>query len=386
MTVSATLRQLIQLIIEGDSLGVDDATARPSDDHESETEWRAVQREADQARLAGLTSLAVERGLLHLDDDDRGEFIDSCRVHFERAVAIERSLVRAHDVLTSAGVRPIVLKGVAVAHLDYPSSHLRSFSDVDLLVRPDQMDRAIAALLDVGGRRDLPPRTRAWDRTYAKDIPVTDDFGIELDVHRTLDRGPFGFWIDLAELHRTAVTFTLAGRTMHALGPCARVMHAAYALTIAEADPRAGHAVDFVLAARRIASPDDLTDVATRWRAGSILSDAISLAGAMTGHRPTANDGRTLVAPPPHPSEATARTSYRRSGATNASELLAVARALPRSARLAYVRALALPSADYRRARRTAGRPSERRAALDEARRRLSSRNGRNGTAQNRQL
>ena len=64
-------------------------------------------------------------------------------------------------MLRRSGLDHRALKGAAVAHLDYPDPALRSFIDVDLLVRAEEWDDAIQVLREAGGSVSLPSRDRA---------------------------------------------------------------------------------------------------------------------------------------------------------------------------------------------------------------------------------
>jgi putative nucleotidyltransferase-like protein len=60
--------------------------------------------------------------------------------------ALFTALTRILAALGEAGVEPIVLKGPALASTIYPTRDLRPFGDLDLLIRPDDLARADAAL------------------------------------------------------------------------------------------------------------------------------------------------------------------------------------------------------------------------------------------------
>jgi len=65
--------------------------------------------------------------------------------HFQRL-----ELVRLLDGLAAAGVRPLLMKGAALAYTVYPDSSLRPHNDVDLFVCDDHRHRASRALPSLG--------------------------------------------------------------------------------------------------------------------------------------------------------------------------------------------------------------------------------------------
>ena len=63
---------------------------------------------------------------------------------------LRRLLSRANEALRMKGVGPVLLKGYGLGVRLYPAPLLRPSSDVDLLVAPDEMEAARAALLSLG--------------------------------------------------------------------------------------------------------------------------------------------------------------------------------------------------------------------------------------------
>ena len=74
------------------------------------------------------------------------------------AASLERGTVRVQSILADAGVRSLVFKGLAVAAKYYPHAWLRPSSDIDIIVCPGDMRRAVCALSDAGWQivQDLP--------------------------------------------------------------------------------------------------------------------------------------------------------------------------------------------------------------------------------------
>src|SRR5205814_1722191 len=59
-------------------------------------------------------------------------------------------LWQALRALTAAGLEPIVLKGAALAYTAYPEPALRTHSDIDLLLGPDELPLASDVLAEAG--------------------------------------------------------------------------------------------------------------------------------------------------------------------------------------------------------------------------------------------
>lgn len=127
------------------------------------------------------------------------------------------SAVRA---LTAAGVGVMALKGAAVAAL-YPGGlGTRPMNDVDLLVGPADLDRAVA-VLGAEGFAPVLPGPLAITRRVRHAVALRREDGIELDLHWHLlvhgddDRGVWD----------RAVRSTLSGASILAPSPADQLLH-----------------------------------------------------------------------------------------------------------------------------------------------------------------
>jgi hypothetical protein len=117
--------------------------------------WPAVIERAGATDSLGLIALAagaagapvaVQRELdLHLTREARHQAL--CLVEAERLCA----------ALAAGGIESVVLKGAALARTVYPRPGVRTFRDLDLLVRPAQREDAHRLLLTLGYRDAVPP-------------------------------------------------------------------------------------------------------------------------------------------------------------------------------------------------------------------------------------
>lgn len=122
------------------------------------------------------------------------------------------------SLLDDAGIETRVLKGLATSELDYPDRRLRHTGDVDLAVRSEQLDAAVACLR-ASGYHDHP-------NEFAEQLlygwTVASPEGVEIDIHtRLFRRSPFGNHL-----------FDQPGDPLHLLPGCGltpaqRLVHAA---------------------------------------------------------------------------------------------------------------------------------------------------------------
>lgn len=334
-------------------------------------EWVDLQAAVTNHRIWGLLGAATASGDLPTSDAQAAQVEVQHRLAMTSVLELEAMAVTTTKRLRQQEIPVRLLKGLAVAHLDEPDVALRCFNDVDLLVPPEQLTRAVATLQSEGYVRDLPERRPGFDRRFAKEATMTGPRGREVDVHRTLALGAFGLAIDLDELWAESDTIVLAGIPHATLDADRRLLHACYGAVLGDPVPRLVllRDVGLLLTGGRV-DTREVRDLAGSWRGEAVLATGICLAAEALGAegwpllawardlRPSAWSGRALRA-------------YRSQGGTNTRVLLSGAMApMGLLARTAYVRALFMPSRAYVRARRQTGRPAELRSGLRELYRR----------------
>src|SRR5262249_34294374 len=107
----------------------------------------------------------------------------------------EQRLVEVVDLIESAGIPVRVLKGLALAHLDYPDPQMRPTGDVGLLVRGRDLDAVGELLGATGARRTDPDPRPGYAAIVGKGATFASTRG-EIDLHRLLVWGPLGVRLD----------------------------------------------------------------------------------------------------------------------------------------------------------------------------------------------
>jgi hypothetical protein len=99
---------------------------------------------------------------------------------------VDATTAEVLDAMHAAGVRPVLLKGAAIAARLYPEGE-RTYVDADLLVAPRRRARAERVLTELG----FTHRRRAWEsaeRIEHDAIWRRDGDPCTIDLHRTLPR------------------------------------------------------------------------------------------------------------------------------------------------------------------------------------------------------
>ena len=129
---------------------------------------------------------------------------------------LRAALADVDALLRGAGLKYLVLKGMATAHHDYPRRGLRHSGDIDILVRRDELPAVWSTLVDAGHVAD-----ETADRRYAKGMMFVHPSGVEIDVHT---------WLTLYVEQSDELLFanrTAPGAELPALSPAGRLVHAA---------------------------------------------------------------------------------------------------------------------------------------------------------------
>jgi hypothetical protein len=161
---------------------------------------------------------------LGIDSSHAGRFRGAYRRALYQNTLTLRAAVEVLQILQEAGVDALVLKGVAMILLYYRALGVRPMSDVDILVRPEQVRRAIQALEHRRWyRRRGPPFTDGFFTVHYA-WPFRHPGGAEVDLHwYLLDQSCFP---DAdADLWQAAVGAQIDGRPIRALSPADHLLH-----------------------------------------------------------------------------------------------------------------------------------------------------------------
>jgi hypothetical protein len=251
------------------------------------------------------------------------------------------------DALSGGGVDTRVLKGSAVARLDYADPAIRSYIDLDVLVRAADVDRSVTLLSAAGFWRTLAEPRPGFDRRFDKGMTLIGPTGFELDLHRTFVLGPWGAVMDLDQLWDDGEPFAVGGRTFRALSRPYRFLHACYHAALGNWPLRLASLRDVAEQLRGGQDDRAVLEIASAWGVGALVAAAIVDSRRLLGT--DADDALTLWARRHRPSRRDVAwlSLHTRSDKTFAAQALATLPVLGWRDRLSYLRALLLPVTAY---------------------------------------
>lgn len=133
------------------------------------------------------------------------------RIHAQAAVTefrmamTESALQGVVELLAGEGIRVMLLKGAALATTVYPSFTTRPMGDVDILVRPEEAQRAWQCLVDAGWKAEFSGG-EAFYASHHHLVGLVDPTGLHLvlEVHRAMLPLAGPFELDEDEVWREA--------------------------------------------------------------------------------------------------------------------------------------------------------------------------------------
>jgi len=134
--------------------------------------------------------------------DELNSFI---RINTKRNYLLTKKLFQIIDAFNEAGIAVIPFKGPVLAQLIYGDITLRSFTDIDILVKKEDLNQAKAIVTDHGLRltTQVPANLESKYQALDKDFQFADDKNIiKLDLHWALIHWHFASSISIERLWR----------------------------------------------------------------------------------------------------------------------------------------------------------------------------------------
>ncbi len=318
-------------------------------------QWTAVLSGAQTHRVIGQLRASVDGGVLPATEIQARQARAAHTSAMVRVLALERELIAVIDLLAASAIETRILKGSAVAHLDYAQPALRTFMDLDILVRPDDFDSAVHVLSDAGFARRLAEPRPGFDRRFDKGTTLLSPLGYEVDLHRTFVLGPWGLLVDLDDLWEGGQELLIGGRSLRALSSVNRMLHACYHAALGDWPLRLGSLRDVAEMLRR---PNQhgkvLTRAAAAWGVEAVVAAALVDTRRLLGIATTSELAAWAEGYVPSRREEARLGLHTHANKTFTAQALATLSGLPRLRdKVAYVRALIRPDAQYTAGRHT---------------------------------
>lgn len=190
-------------------------------------EWAQFSAAAEQARIAPLLHRAL-REVVELPPEVQHRLRRAYLANAHRNLIILRALEAVLADLDRAGVPVIVLKGTALAATVYRNFAVRPLMDVDVLMRREHLDAALAVAARHGFHPERPETRAGSTAAYENELALIrrEPMPIALEIHWSLFDSPFyQERLDLDFCWRNTQPLDLGGTTTRMLAPMAQLLH-----------------------------------------------------------------------------------------------------------------------------------------------------------------
>jgi len=245
--------------------------------------WAAWRREGDLDRLDAASYRLLPQLFVNLtdhgiDDPDLGRLRGVHRMSWYRNQILFDRSADALRVLEERGVPTLVLKGAALAVLDYRDRGARPMDDVDVAVPPSAAQRAIGLFRRMGWTPELEPTPQLLRGRHS--LGFLDAEGHGLDLHWRI------FWQAGADqpLWAAARPLTLGGVATRALAPADQLLHVcAHGVSWNPVPPFRWLADAHTVIGRQAIDWERLIDQAAERRLSLAMADALGLLRDLLG-------------------------------------------------------------------------------------------------------
>ena len=244
---------------------------------------RELAAEAVRHRIEGAVYLQT-KALGWPDDDGAALLREHHNGTFARHLHMSNELHAVTARLETAGVTSLAFKGPLLAECTYVRPDLRAYGDIDVLIRPEDLRQALAALHETGTEM----YSESWDelrRTERAQLNLTTARGVPLDLHWHLLNNPHvrkDFRLETRDLLSRRRPRTVMGRRLYGLGEADELIFLA-----AHAAQSGGALLvwnlDLHLAASRVRDWDEVVQVASTAQLGLVTSVMLSRARQLFG-------------------------------------------------------------------------------------------------------
>ena len=143
----------------------------------------------------------------------------AARVQTAQNLHFVAALIEIVRYFRSHGIEAVVLKGPAIAQITCGQLGIREFTDLDLLVRSDDLNRATFDLASLGYRRVCENVADSGGPHRQKDTPfVRDVDGVLVELHWNLNPRSARFPLEITGVWSRVQTVCIQNEEIHTLG------------------------------------------------------------------------------------------------------------------------------------------------------------------------
>ena len=185
-------------------------------------DWEFLSAQAnEQAVLQLVQQQVATRYADRVPEPVLAHMAEECRWLTQLSQALTRELLDLLTLFSASGIPALPFKGPTLGLQAYGDPALRTFADLDVLVRPADLEDARAVLLNGGFRPSFPttPARRALLVRRGSHESFERDDGVAVELHWRIAGAVSDFGLDYDRLWSRLGVVSLGGRLVPALEP-----------------------------------------------------------------------------------------------------------------------------------------------------------------------
>ncbi len=319
-----------------------------TDDPVDDSSWPRLLEMARGQRLVGLVRAAAQDGVLALRSEQWAGLDRAFREVTTASADAELAVAGLVEALQDHDIECRVLKGPALAHLDYPSHDLRPFIHANLLVQGCRFVDTVDLLTKMGYKRAHAEPAAGFDAKFRKGTVLVSRSGSSVEVHRTIADGPYAMIVEPDELFRTSSSVQVSGRQLAALGPEERLLHACFEARVGDTKPLLIRLRDIVqLVLTHDLDLGRIEQLSGSWGAQSLVAEAVRRAWTLLGVTDMVPLSSWAAIHPTSRRERRRLLAYHTARSRTLVSVQTLRAIRPRRAVPGYLRAVAFPDREY---------------------------------------
>jgi len=185
----------------------------------SEATWQDFSTQVEKQGLSALVYAHFKKAAVTPPQAIKRELQGLFLRHQHACRVRQQVLLEILTTFNQAGIRPLLLKGAALAYLVYPQPHLRPMRDIDILVDEASAREAQRLLTTIGFKAPLPPDTAPLpDKHLDSATRQLQGMKISVEIHHNLFNVYYPLSMTTADLTAEPLPFTIEGVSAYALG------------------------------------------------------------------------------------------------------------------------------------------------------------------------
>lgn len=168
----------------------------------------------------------LEKNQLEIPQEVKAKLRQAYLKTVSRSMLLYDAFREIAEALNKEGIQAVALKGIYLAEQLYPKIGLRQFSDIDLLFRNEDVEKALVIFAKLGFTMVTPEFGEAVTTNFeSAHLPPLTRKGVSVEVHTRLHGPTFSYRLPEREMMERAERVIIHGQAFLAFGLIDQLIH-----------------------------------------------------------------------------------------------------------------------------------------------------------------